>query len=82
MTDISDRVLGETRRFYDTLPQIVDRYRDRWVVFRDGEVQSDHSSEEQAYEAAVGRYGVKGGFVVALVAEVSATPLTAAVAFE
>jgi hypothetical protein len=82
MTEIADRVLDETRRFYEALPRLADRYRDRWVVFRDGQVQSDHPSEQQAYEAGVQTYGPKGGFVVARVAEVTPIPLTAAVAFE
>jgi hypothetical protein len=82
MNEIADRVLAETHRFYEALPRLADQYRDRWVVFRDGQVQSDHSSEDEAYEEAVGTYGPKGGFVVALVAEVSPIPLTAAVAFE
>jgi hypothetical protein len=36
----------------------------RCVVFRNGQVQSDHSTMIEAYYAAVYRFGVYGGFMI------------------
>jgi hypothetical protein len=81
MTDVDQRVLAETLRFREVLPQLMTRYRGRWVVFRDGTVASDHETEGDALAAAVERFGVDGGFVVAPVSELRATPVTAGVHF-
>jgi hypothetical protein len=81
MTDVADRVLAETRRFHQALPALLQSHRGRWVVFFEGRVQSQHASEEAAYESAVNAYGVEGGFVVAQVDEVRPTAITAAAVF-
>ncbi len=81
MTEVAQRVLEETKRFHRALPDLLPKYRGRWIVFLDGQFQSDHATEQEAFEAAVKRYGVKGGFVVAQVAEVTPTPVTARVLY-
>ena len=81
MATVADRVRAENNRFRDVLPDLLKKYRGRWVVFRDGEVQSDFATEDEAYADAVQRFGHDGGFVVAPVQEVTPTPLTAAIAF-
>ncbi|MBI5478799.1 MAG: hypothetical protein HY906_08090 [Deltaproteobacteria bacterium] len=81
MSDIERKVLEETERFRAALPELIKQHPGRWVVFRDGQVVSDHATEDEAYRAAVARFGVTGGFVVAPVVEVEPTPVTAGVMF-
>lgn len=76
-----EKVLEETKRFHDALPQLVQKYAGRWVVFAEGAVVSDHANENDAYKAALERFGVQGGFVVAPVVELKPTPITAGVLF-
>lgn len=78
--DVADRVRAETLRFHDALPELMKTLAGRWVVFRDGEVKSDHTTEAEAYDSGVAVLGLEGGFVVAPVAEVVALPVTASVA--
>ena len=56
-------------RFNAKLPELLKRLPDRWVVFREGSVQGDYSSEDEAYSTAVGRYGPDGGFIVSRVTD-------------
>ena len=81
MQTTSEKVLEETKRFHQALPGLLKDHRDRWVVFKDGEVKSEHDSEDSAYADAVKRFGRDGGFVVARVTEVSLTPINAGVLF-
>jgi hypothetical protein len=81
MDENERRVLAETERFLSVLPELIERYRGRWVVFRDGRVVSDHDTEDQAYQAAVEQFGIAGGHVVAPVVETTPTPVTAGVMF-
>lgn len=78
---LAQKVKEETRRFEAALPALLETMRGKWVVFRDGTVQSQHASEPDAYVAAVAKYGPHGGFVVAPVEPISATPITAGVMF-
>lgn len=80
-TEAARRVLEETKRFEAKLPELLPQLAGRWVVFRDGVVASDHPNENEAYRAAVQAFGPQGGFVVAEVKPVTATPVTAAVMF-
>jgi hypothetical protein len=41
----TEQVRREMRRFEASLPRLMTLYRDRWVVFRDGEVVSAHDTE-------------------------------------
>ncbi len=81
MTEVAERVLAETKRFHRAVPDLLPKYRGRWVVFLDGAVESHHATEQTAFETAVKRYGVKGGFVIAQVMEVTAAPVTARVLY-
>ena len=76
-----DQVKVESERFYEALPTLMQKYHHRWVVFRDGALVSDHATEEQAFNDALRRFGPAGGFVVAPVEDVRATPVTAGVMF-
>lgn len=78
---IEEQVLAETERFHAALPEIMKKHAGRWVVFREGVVASAHDDQDQAYSAGVAEFGIEGGFVVAQVAEVTPTPITAAVMF-
>lgn len=57
----AQRVLEESREFRRRLSELVALYEGRWVVFRGGRVVSDYGGEEEAYVAAVQRFGVRGG---------------------
>ncbi len=78
---IAEEVLAETKRFRQELPQLLKRYPGRWVVFKNGAVDSDHPDERSAYRAALEKYGPQGGYVVAPVAATGPTPISAGVAF-
>lgn len=81
MAGIADRILAETLKFQEKLPELLPEHRGRWVVFRGGEVKSEHATADEAYAAAVEAFGVQGGYVVAPVVEVTPTPVTAGVLF-
>ena len=78
---VRQRVLAEAARFRAKLPQLLPRYAEQWVVFRDDEVISAHATEEEAYVAGLKRFGPDGGHVVAVVREPENVLLSAAVAF-
>ena len=82
IADTAERVREEIRRFEASLPRLMPLYRDRWVVFRDGDVVSVHDDEEAAYRAGIEKFGRYGGHVVAQVAEQRVVPLTAAIAYQ
>jgi hypothetical protein len=81
MDEIERKVLEETKRFLAALPELLQHHAGRWVVYRDGQVVSDHATEDEAYQAAVERFGHSAGYVVAPVVETGPTPVTAAVMF-
>lgn len=81
MDETARKVLAETERFLAALPELMKQHPGRWVVFRDGQVVSDHATEDEAYRDAVARFGLDGGFVVAPVVETAPTPVTAGVMF-
>jgi hypothetical protein len=69
LAKVRSRVSLEARRFRKSLRDLVPRYPDKWVVFRDGKVVSVHDSAEQAYVAGVKLFGPYGGNIIALVAD-------------
>lgn len=69
LADARERVLAEWQRLRARLPSLLPIYGDRWIVFRDGEVVSAHSSEQEAYVAGLERFGHDGGHVIAVVRE-------------
>ncbi len=78
---VADKVLQETLRFRTALPELLKKHSGKWVVFKDGEVQSFHDNEEEAYRAGLERFGREGGHVIAVVTEEKPTPVTAGVLF-
>jgi hypothetical protein len=82
MSDIEQTVLDEVKRFRAALPQLLTRYRDRWVVWKDGRVQSDHATLDEAYRAGLRKYGPKSGMVVKQVCDdPGPVPVTAGILF-
>ena len=81
MATVSEKVLEETKRFRAAMPKLLDTYRDKWVVFKDGVVDSAHDDEKSAYLAASQKFGPGTGYVIAHVIETRPTPVTAAVLF-
>ncbi|MCP4604577.1 MAG: hypothetical protein GY847_29325 [Proteobacteria bacterium] len=81
MSDIRDKVKDESQRFGKALPELLKTLKDRWVVFKDGTVQGDYTTQTEAYTDAVKRYGIDGGFVVHKVKEQEPILLTAGVVY-
>ena len=81
MADVRETVKEQTRLFMGSLPSLLVAHRGKWVVFREGAVQSEHNTQNDAFKAAVAKFGLNGGFVVAEVRESIATPVTAGVIF-
>jgi hypothetical protein len=81
MSNNEGKVLAEYERFKARLPELMETSAGKWVVFRDDQVQSVHDSHDAALMSAIESFGLSGGYVIAPVAEVKPTPLTAAVMF-
>ncbi len=83
MNPTEQRILEESRKFRQRLPELLKTYEGRWVVFRDGGVVEAFDDEDTAYVAAVQRFGAHSGFVVAPVAAdvCDPSPVTAALIF-
>lgn len=77
----AERVLQETLRFRAALPELLAKYPGKWVVFKDGKVDSVHDTEELAYTSALRAFGREGGMVVAQVVAQDPRPITAGVMF-
>ena len=45
--------------------QLADRLGGRWVVFVEGQLESDHATAEQAHKAALLKHGAGGGYMIA-----------------
>jgi len=78
---VHEKVLEESRILFDQMEQLREKYGGRWVVFKDGKVQSDHSTEKDAFVAAVESYGLDGEFVVDLIEPKDPVPITASVLY-
>ena len=78
MTEAAEKVLEEMRRFWAALPELRKHLEGRWVVFSQGEVVSDHATEDDALQASRDNPGEQQPFVVARVAERKPIPLSAA----
>lgn len=77
----ADKVLQETLRFRAALPELLKDHPGKWVVFKDGQVQSVHDKEVEAYRAGLEKFGRNGGHVIAPVVEQKPAPVTAGVMF-
>jgi len=79
--DVAARVRVESRELRKQMPELLKHIRGAWIVFRDRKVQSQHRSSDAALRAALKRYGVHGGFVVARVEPIEPRPVTAGASF-
>ena len=73
----ADRVREETARFRAALPDLLQKYPGKWVVFRDGQVHSVHESADAAFRAGLEAFGREGSQVIAQVVELPPAPVTA-----
>ncbi len=78
---VAGRVLQETLRFREALPALLVEHAGKWVVFKGGQVQSVHETEDEAYRAGLEKFGRDGGQVIALVIEQRPAPVTAGALF-
>lgn len=78
---VAEKVLEETRRFRQALPDLLKEHAGKWVVFKDGTVQSIHESADDAYRAGLEKFGREGGQVIAPVVPDNPAPITAGVLF-
>jgi len=67
---VDARVVAEAERFRDELPQLMQKYAGRWIVFHEGQVVSSHATEEEAFVAGLSSPGPDAGHVVAAVREI------------
>jgi len=81
MDEYESKILEETKRFFNALPELIETVGGRWVVFRDGVVVSDYATEDEAYRSAITLFGEEGGYVIGQVVAVEPTPVTAGVMF-
>jgi len=78
---VHDQVLEEMKRFEESLDSLMEEYRDKWVVFKDGKVVSAHDTEEDAYRSGIESMGHEGGYVVAQVSPIVTVPISAGVLY-
>lgn len=67
---VRERVFVESRQFRAMLSTLIPEYGGKWVVFRDGQVQSVHDTEDEAFVAGLQRFGADGAFIIPQVREV------------
>jgi hypothetical protein len=80
--DARERVFAEMAKFHEALPELLREHQGKWIVFKDGAVQSLHDDEDSAYWAGLKAFGAQGGQVIVLVEEEGApVPLTASLMF-
>ena len=79
--EVYRKVESEMQAFKEALPRLMKTLSGRWVVFLDGQVQSDHITQDEAYRAALERYGLGAGYVIACVEPIEAKPITARALF-
>ena len=58
------------------MPELLQAIPGRWVIFRDGKVQSDFTTEQEAYDEAMARFGPVGGFIVVRIEKEEPTSLS------
>ncbi len=78
MTDVREKIKAESQRFTQALPELLKtNLKGRWVVFKDGAVQGDYDTESEAYQDAVKRFTLDGGFAIHEVKEQEPIYITA-----
>lgn len=78
---LMEKVRAESERFEKALPDLLATIPGRWVIYLEGEVRGDFATEDDAYAAALERYDIGAGFVIAPVIQPSPVPVTAGYAF-
>ena len=82
MADVREKVLAEMELFKKALPDLLAEYEGKWVVFQDGRVVEAFDDEDEAYVAAVERFGVGSGFLLKQVVEdTGPVPISGGVGF-
>ncbi|ABW00954.1 hypothetical protein [Caldivirga maquilingensis] len=69
LVSASDWMIKEYEAFKAKLPELLVKYRDKYVVIKDGEVQGIFESIEEAYKYALEKYGINGMFIIQKVKE-------------
>lgn len=65
LKQIDEEVSEEGRLFRAMLPGLLQGpLKGRYVVFREGAIQSDHPTMQEAYRAACERFGYYGGMMI------------------
>lgn len=78
----SDRVLQETLRFREMLPDLLKTdLAGKWVVFKDGKVHSSHDDKRAAHKAGREAFGYDGGHAIIQVAEQRPYPISVGVLY-
>ncbi len=81
MTDVSARVLEETKRFQANLPVLMRELEGRWVLYKDGRVIDVFQTEDEAFKAGLEKFGLDGAHIVIRVEPMDPVPLTAGIMF-
>ena len=69
-------VSNEKAAFRKQLPDLLEKYRDKWVIFKDGQLIKVFESQDDAYVAALDLYGADEPFLVDVVQEEESQPLS------
>ena len=69
-------VSEEKAAFREQLPSLLEKYRDKWVIFKDGQLVEVFDSQEEAYKRALDLYGADEPFLVDVVKEEESQPLS------
>lgn len=77
----NEKVLKETLRFREELPELLKTLPGKWVVFRDGKVHSSHDDKRAAHRAGLSAFGLDGGQIIIQVAEQRPYPISAGVLY-
>jgi hypothetical protein len=79
--EVAAKVLEETKRFQADLPELMKKFRDLWVLYKDGRVEASFQSEDEAFKAGLEAFGLDGGHIVIRVEPMEPVPLTAGIMF-
>ncbi len=69
-------VSKEKAAFRKQLQSLLDKYRDKWVIFKDGQLIKVFESQDEAYATALELYGADEPFLVDVVQEEESQPLS------
>lgn len=58
------KVLEESQKFRELIPELLTTLAGRWVVFKEGKVVKDFPTEDEAYRFGLENFGPEGGQLV------------------